>query len=1062
MNRSDQLLNEDAPRIFLALMFIEGLFICIYTFYQLSFGGPYGAFLGLSLTRFLFLLLLVTFVFLIGLFLNHKSDKTNRVNQFISHFLSSRKTSNIVFLALGIITMIVGGYLYATFPSRQVHVLAVCTIYLGMLGVQLAILPRLIRLFNDQDSSHTLIAFSSTKRVRLLILFSVFIFLLSFSFQLYEHRQNLTQINLWAGIYAIYLLLVSFALGLWLTRLPNSLPIPAISRFWVGFCSAPFIIAVWMLGLVKFFPDIPAMILTYPLPILSIVVIFFWGSSGLKVLRQEMQERWVKSNNLLSINILLPGAALVLGSAMATLLLNGQLTIIDADALRYLTEALTIAQQRSLAALSLVYGSSQGLVYGDHHGFMFPAFLAHALLFNGHGIPGYPYDHAARLAFQILSMYMYLAILGLTSINKKTGTWLISILLLFQVPMLGVISYGSYRDPLRIISYLLLATVLAGFSPLRLRQKYNWRHSIMLIIISAFSISSHGSSLVVTPMIILAWLIWAAAGRTHWRKLLIVLCSTGVGCILGATHNIEIFLQTSSPWGVLTVPMAYLHDITPTVQRYYESYGNATGISLWEGWKILLARDRYWLSIPALAGIILSIGLWLRRREDEQVNLSFFTALLAMIILLPFSGLLDTVYYIWSKSYVYNYRYSLHWYPFAAVCVASFISTADQWFKIRWQQRLVDITIIVLLAWTAAYGNQVIRNEWMVQDANSVEREIFEKDITLHQEMISQIPVGKKLLIDDQIFNYYLNNQAILYLTPPTRDIAQAQNTNEVMAAMVKSNIAGAILYQSNFFDYYDRTALFDFLNQPQNAYVATENNDLRAYIVDSTLVKAHNQPIQAAQLLLVDALEYSQQGKTNESITSVEKAFNLFPGIVKTLSEDQRKSYLPVILNSIKQHAYLQQQETDLPQEEKSQWSLSGASIDHTQGTIAIWAQMVNQGQNSFELLAAEKGDGVKIYITSDNNIYYFYFYYEGQFAGRCLVRIPEPGFHHYVMVWQDRRQEIYIDGVRTLFADLPSTHKGMLSSSLMWIGELANLTIYDHALNMDEIYTLYQSIYD
>ena len=207
--------------------------------------------------------------------------------------------------------------------------------------------------------------------------------------------------------------------------------------------------------------------------------------------------------------------------------------------------------------------------------------------------------------------------------------------------------------------------------------------------------------------------------------------------------------------------------------------------------------------------------------------------------------------------------------------------------------------LALFLAIYAITSFQTVMANWDIQHEKTSDREVLDRNLSLHEHVVEQLANGKRLMINDQVYNYYLKNQAILYLTPPTRQIAYTYNMQNVAQRLEELSIGSMILYQDNFFDYYDRTVLYEYLDDPDHAFISAQNQDFRVYVIDPALVSAHNNQINPATEKFQEALTTYQNNDLDRSTILYQEAIKLYPDITKVLSRDdhlQTKEFIQFI----------------------------------------------------------------------------------------------------------------------------------------------------------------------
>ena len=315
-----------------------------------------------------------------------------------------------------------------------------------------------------------------------------------------------------------------------------------------------------------------------------------------------------------------------------------------------------------------VYLSGQIIV-----GFLFPAFLSHALINTGSDTLGYPFDHAARASFQINLIFMLLSIAGFASSSRFVGAGCLALILFLQVPEFEYLSSASSRDAFRIIPLVLFANCLSGLSPRRLKKSVRKSYLIAPMIFSSFSITGHTLGGFVLVNITLAWILWNIISRATISSILIVSIAIGIGALAGGNHYIRAYLETGSMGGdnvqkesiIANTPLMAESQARKAIRLH-----GTTGYL--DRFMVFISKCRYRLSIPGLFCAFFSILFLLRYFQSKDSVLLPFLGLIVISNTLAFFGIFDFTGIKLSEWYIMNLRYPLHWYPFAAICVSQF------------------------------------------------------------------------------------------------------------------------------------------------------------------------------------------------------------------------------------------------------------------------------------------------------------------------------------------------------------------------------------------------------
>ena len=857
-------------------------------------------------------------------------------------------------------------------------------------------------------------------------------------------------LNIWVFVYLGQLLVLSLALGSLTLHQPRLLMVPRLSRFLIGFCVVPFVIGAWMLFIAFIVPGGPRWLFLVIPSVAALGIIIWYGSPTWRRLRREHRQTRKLFRNLWPIYLIYASVILILILVTSRLIFNGRPPVDGFDALGYLGKSLAFAQQRSLAAVTGAQGSADGRLVGDTHGFLFPAFLSQALLTTGNNPSGYPYDQAGRAAFQVTFLYMLLSVIALTGAIRYPGSGALALLLFLQVPQFAIISSNSSRDAFRIIPLMLLMAVLMGLSPSRLRSRLPPLSLLPPLLLAAFSLWGHSLGGFVAATMILAWAIWSLWQRAYWLNVILVSGAVGVGLLLSSWHLLDIYLKTGQLFSIESAvkgtPLAEL------LATRSQAYRTAAQLTTPQRLSMLLERDHYILSIPGILGAGLAIALWAKLKHEKWAKAIPFVGLTVVAILLPFIGLFDYKDYPLSQWLAANERYPLHWYVFAAVGLAMLVGYYYNRFRSHPNRHIRLLTMVawVLLTLGVSYSAyKTIMSEWPIP--NEREKWLFE-NLEPIEAALHRIP-GKRLLLEDARFNYYLNNQAVILYTPPTWPIIQARSEREVQSALNELNIGAVILQEAYLSGWWDQIPLFDFLNNPKLTFVAARNSWQRVYIVDETLVRR-------------------QQTLDEATIKNVIEAVTLRLDSALTIETEADKTYLVARTGqkiSVEGPTYLAQG----PHRGSQAWMVEEttrligppAAIALEQGSLAVWGRLTDPAKQYSDLVRINNNNDLYIYHQGGGG---FTVLYNGINLGNSRSGVSDDRWHHYVFTWQEGKQAFYIDGFQALSAQVPASKADTDLFAIGWLGDgtdreqwgglMANLVTFERPLSPDEVAALYR----
>lgn len=617
----------------------------------------------------------------------------------------------------------------------------------------------------------------------------------------------------WTFIYLVDLFVISFAMGSLTISATRLLPVPRWTRFVVGFASAPFLLGAWMLAVAAILPGASRIVFLLP-PLIAAIPIFFWrGRQTLNWLHRDISRSvlavW-KRHPLRLASVF----ALVLVVLVSFKLARNSLEPIHAhDALVYLSEASIFSQERTLDAANSFRDRPDGTLQGNWHNFLWPALLSHALMHTDADVLGYPDDMAARAAFQWTVLCALLSLTALAACVRYPGASSLALLVLLQVPLFAYLSNQSSRDGFRIIPLLLLTAVLAGLSPKRLQYGFRWPYLMPPFLLAACCISGHALGGLIAVLIALAWGLWGIITRTRITRLTLVLGAVTIGLLLGGTFHLKAYSETGNfkgLWGICNIAQLPPDEPSGKAQQ--------AEVSKRARYAELFRRDQYRVSIAGLLCAMIAVFVGVRSRRSQRTGNLLFFGLVTLAITTPFLGLFDFESYMISEWFSSNFRYQMHWYPFGAVCIASVTLMGYEQLLFRQKSPCRTVAtfilagLILLLSVTAC---TTVYKRW---HASADKRAEFMLKVGHIAGAMYRMPPGKRLLLEDARYNYYLGNRAMLIFSRPACEILEAQDHRQVKEALRRRNIAAVALKEESLTGHWNHSQLLHTLSDPEAA----------------------------------------------------------------------------------------------------------------------------------------------------------------------------------------------------------------------------------------------------
>jgi len=657
-------------------------------------------------------------------------------------------------------------------------------------------------------------------------------------------------------------------------------------------------------------------------------------------------------------------------------------------------------------------------------------------------------------------LYMLLAVVALAAAARQRLVTPLAIILMLQVPEFEYLSRASSRDGFRIVPLVLLATVLTGLTPRRLQRKLRLEILLFPLLFSACALAGHTLGAYIVVTLVLAWGAWNLAGRARWLNIMLVASALGIGLILGSLQYIQVYRET----GTLTGDI-FKENIIEGTPLWEESQqrdqASLEGThTLWERLTTLITRDGGRLSIFGLVAAIFSI-LWFVFLPHQRWNDPLpFWSLAILATALPFLGVFDFSGYPLSLSFIANFRYGLHWYPFAAVCIALFIVYSYQALAANPQKPVHIAAVIMLLSFSALATFDTIKTinrKWVPLSAPYIKMQLAD-NLSILQTVLNLQPEGKRLLLDDEAgrYNYYLDNQAVIIYTQPTWEIVRAKNQQQIDAEFTRLDIGSVVLTSSLITDWWERIALYRFLNNPERAIDIGKSLFIQGYVVknDEVTLKYQDSAAQTfndALLMKIDftTIEESVTGSqfvanTGQSIT-ITGTSNLIAGL-----ETGGKA---LMLNG--------------------NTSLTGSSdsIGSEQGSLSLWVRFP-VGQTFKNTPVAQFNENKALTFAFPKNGKRIALFYNGIKVEELNLGkdFADGQWHHLIFTWKRGEQRLYADGVLISSRYIAATAlmkvqtftigHAIIQGKERWMtGNIATLITFKKALTPAEVSLLFKT---
>ncbi len=470
-------------------------------------------------------------------------------------------------------------------------------------------------------------------------------------------------------------------------------------------------------------------------------------------------------------------------------------------------------------------GDDEGTFRSAYHGFVYQAYLSHALMSLTPGPIDYPGPTTVGAPFQMTFVYMLFAVAAAAAAIQTRGTVALTILLTLLAAPLDFISYGLDRDGFRIIPLMLLVALLSHLSG---QRKVPGWFLLSVLLLSAAAMTGHAIG---GPIVVVILAAWAGArllrGENPYKLIVAVGFVGALGLLLGGARHLEAYWETGRLLGYANGAVLLegsVADDDPLSLE--EAYAQMPRTPVLTRIKRFMALDHWVLS---LMGSVIATGLlacwpWFRRTSHAFPLL--FSGLLTVLVVAPLLGAFDWLRdYPLSESLIRNPRYSMHYYPIAALHIALVSAAICERLSreraagpsVFGDARGTRPLLYGCFALVVAFGSTwTLSTSW--RRAELWHEIWFDENIAPLQALAEQLPPEKRFLIEDQRYRYYLPARVMTLHTLPAWGVIQARDQASARQEMDDRDI-GAVAVNRRFRSVWKRLpfgqALLESADQP-------------------------------------------------------------------------------------------------------------------------------------------------------------------------------------------------------------------------------------------------------
>jgi len=616
---------------------------------------------------------------------------------------------------------------------------------------------------------------------------------------------------MYVALYLTQLMIACFATGLLFANSHRYLKVPLYSRFAFGACLAPHFIGALTLTVLAAWPDAdPWMVIATPCVLSALLIsgIAYKQRPFMSVLTRQFGRHLNRASR---VSWYLPLALIAVPTAIFlsyVVLQNAFRPAIGHDALIYLSEAKALAGTRDLAVLQHGMGSlDSGLPPLHPHTPLFTAYLAQALLFTPSGI-GYPFDHAARFAFQATLPLLIVALSGFTALTRRAGASLLVFLAFSMFAGFEYVSSAQSRDAFRLAPMVVLIAMLVS---LIAHKRWSVRQCLAPAVAVFFSIHGHTLNLYFLALIGL-WFVSAC--------LLVRAPAGSIGSLAGICallaamplyHYVEQYVNTGN---VLGHGMANFHLVgTPLMEAFLaqQAWGQASLSLVASLSKVIQPHGLLAASCSAGAAVVVVytlIRLRSRPRIDAILGWSLMT-LLILFVAVPLSDVFRGFAVDIKEAYISNYRYALVAFMLCPPLIAlAFMHLTD--VIQRWQPCAMRRAGLALLSISLATGAFISTRKWTYYESPAPIQSVVDQDLEVCR-LARALPADQVWLTDRYSIAYFCEIRPVHLYTPFGRRFFAASGANEATALLRTHNV-GMVSLATSVPDWWPSTSMYTSL----------------------------------------------------------------------------------------------------------------------------------------------------------------------------------------------------------------------------------------------------------
>lgn len=497
-------------------------------------------------------------------------------------------------------------------------------------------------------------------------------------------------------------------------------------------------------------------------------------------------------------------------TALATIATVAPAAIVGSDAMEYMTSAYEIANERTFASVNSFNGSVDGSQIGVVHHPAWIAYLAQALMHSPTQSFGYPNDFAARAAFSLTYVYLFVAVYALARAFLPRRYSLLAVALSACTPKLGNLIARNSREGFRIIPILILILVLYGYaSMVSQKRRTYWPGLITVFVVASFTMMGHVINAIPAAAIGLSIIVFLLISRNvNWNTIWMCV-SAALGGLFGCIQILIGYIEHGKLLSDIISLDVILND-TPYLDNFktYQLSRLGDTQTYLDRINVIIRYDH---GVMILAGLLAGISFFVMfvsaTRKRKTAGIAGLLGLVGIFFATLFTDFFSWSGYTLTEWSIMNIRYISHLYFVYSILAVGGLYLLE---NVKVKRTFFSIAASTLIACYAVFPNAQIGRTYSFE--NQVESNISYVESYVAAYKDHEDSAGR-ILIDNYYCNYYLNCEAMTIFSNAANDIRHAQTLEELRDALESKDIDAILLTDQFISLYWEDTILLELVS---------------------------------------------------------------------------------------------------------------------------------------------------------------------------------------------------------------------------------------------------------